>query len=51
MNETNTGNIPLSGTLSIQAEKERIFDGRPSALIIPLDQLCDDDCIAILNKD
>ena len=49
MNTTNTGNIPLSGSLSIHAKKSHIFDGMHSASLISLGQLCDDEFISILD--
>ena len=44
------GNIPLAINLSAHAKKAHIFDGLHSASLISLDQLCDDDCVAILDK-
>ena len=50
MNATNTGNIPLSGNLSLHAKKSHIFYGLNSASLISLVQLCDNECITILDK-
>ena len=50
MNSTKTGNVPLSGNLSLHAKKAQHFYGLHSASLISLGQLCDNDCIAILDK-
>ena len=50
MSVTRTGNIPLASSLSARAKKLHIFDGLRSASLISLGQLCDDDCVAILDK-
>ena len=50
INETNTGILPLSRSLSTHAKKAHLFNGLHSALIISLEQLCDNDCIAILDN-
>ena len=50
MNETKAGILPLYISLSIHAKKEHIFDGLHSASLIYLVQLCDDDCITILEE-
>ena len=50
MNATKTGSIPLSGSLSTHAKNAHIFYGLHSALLISLGQLCDDECIAILDN-
>ena len=47
---TITGNITLESSLSTHAKKAHIFDGLRSASLISLVQLCDDDCVAILDK-
>ena len=50
MSETRTGNIPLASSLSNHAKKAHIFDGIHSASLISLGEMCDDDCVAILDK-
>ena len=50
MSETITGNIPLAISLSAHEKKAHIFDGLHSDSLISLCQLCDDDCVAILDK-
>ena len=50
MNAKKTGSIPLSTSLSTHAKKAHIFDEIHSASLIYLIQLCDNDCIAILDK-
>ena len=50
MNKKKTGSMPLSGSLITHAKRAHIFDRLQSALIISLGQLCDDDCIFILEK-
>ena len=41
---------PLASSLSAHAKKSHIFDGLHSSSLISLGQLCDDDCVAILDK-
>ena len=50
MSATRTRNIPLKISISSHAKKAHIFDGFHSAPLIPLGQMCDDDCVAILYK-
>ena len=50
MSATKTGNIPLAIILSDHEKKAHIFDGLHSASLIYLGQLCDDDCVAMLDK-
>ena len=50
MSATHNGKIPLSSSLSQQVSKAHIFDEIYSAFIIYLGQLCDDDFVAILDK-
>ena len=50
MSTTRTGNTPLASSLSAHAKKAHIFDGLFNALLISLGKLCDDDCVAILDK-
>ena len=47
---TRTGNTPLSSSLITHTKKVHIFDGKPSASLISLGQLCDYDCVAIFDK-
>ena len=44
------GNIPLASIISAHAKKTHIFDGLHIALLISLGQLCDDECVAILDN-
>ena len=50
MSASRTGNIPLGISLRSHAKKAHIFDGLHSASLISLGQLCDDECVAILDK-
>ena len=50
MSATQTVKIPLQKSLSLQATKSHIFDGLHSAYLIYLGQLCDENCIAILDN-
>ena len=50
INATKTGNIPLSQNLILHAKSSHIFDGLHNASFISLGHLCDDECIAILDK-
>ena len=50
MSMTRTGNTPTASSLSARAKKAHIFDGLHSASLISLVQLCDDDCVAILDQ-
>ena len=50
INATKTGSIPLSIRLSTHAKKSHVFVRLNSASIISLGQLCDDECIDILDK-
>ena len=47
---TRTWRISLERSLSAHAKKVHIFDGLHSDLLISLGQLCDYDCIAILDN-
>ena len=47
---THTGQIPFSSILYQQVSISHIFDELYSASIISLVNLCDGDCIAILDK-
>ena len=50
MSTTRTGTIPLKRSLTDRKKKSHIFDGLHSASLISLGHLCDDDCVAILDK-
>ena len=50
MSATRTGNIPQEISLSAHAKKAHTFDGLQSASLISSGQLCDDDCVAILDN-
>ena len=47
---TRTEHIPLASSLSVNAKKAHIFYGLHSASLISLGQICDDYCVAILDK-
>ena len=50
MSETRIGNTLLVSSLSGHEKRAHIFDGLHSASLISLGQLCDDDCVTILDK-
>ena len=50
MSAIRIGNIPLASILSAHAKKTHSFDGLHIALLISLGQLCDDECVAILDN-
>ena len=50
MNATKILIIPLSRSLSIHVKKAHVFYGLHRASLISLVQLCDNDCISILDK-
>ena len=50
MNATKTGILPPSRSLGTHAKKAHILDVLHGALIIFLCQLCDNECIAILDQ-
>ena len=50
MNSKNTRSIPLSGSLFIHAKKVHIFNGLHRNFLISVGKLCDNICIAILDK-
>ena len=50
MSAKRTQNTPLPSSLIAHAKKKHIFNGLHSVSIISLCQLCDNDCVAILNK-
>ena len=50
MSVTRTRNTPLASSQSAHAKKAHIFDGLHSASLISLCQMCNDDCVAILDK-
>ena len=50
MNTTKTGIIPLSVSLSTHAKNAHVFNGIHIALLKSFDQLCHDECIAILDS-
>ena len=45
-----TGTVPLSPTLSQQAQQGNILNGIATGSLISIGQLCNDDCIAIFTK-
>ena len=47
---TRTENIPLESSLRDHSKNSHIFDGLHIASFISLGQLCDNDCVAILDK-
>ena len=50
MNTARTGKTPLESSLSDHAKKAHIFDVLHISSFILLVQLCDDECVAILDK-
>ena len=50
MSVRRTGNISLVISLSAHEKRAHIFDGLHSASLISFGQLCDDDCVTILDK-
>ena len=50
MSVTRTGSISIASSISAHAKKAHIFDGLHSASLISSVQLCDDECISILDK-
>ena len=50
MSARRTENIPLASSISVYTKKVHIFDGLHSASLISLSQLCDDNCVSILDK-
>ena len=50
MSATIKGNNPLAISLNPNTKKAHIFNGLHSASLISLCQLCDDDCVAILDN-
>ena len=47
---TDTGDLPLHPRLSHKAQKGNVLKGLNNVSLLSLGQLCDDDCIAILDK-
>jgi hypothetical protein len=47
---TQSGQLHLRPSLSKRAKKAHILSGIPISSLISIGQLCDDDCIAVLNK-
>ena len=50
INATNTGILSLSRVLSTHTKRARVFDGLHSFSLIFLGKLCENECIAILDK-
>jgi hypothetical protein len=44
------GLLPLPSTLSTKAKTAHVLDGITNSSLISIGQLCDDDCIAVLDK-
>jgi hypothetical protein len=47
---THSGTLPLHHSLSTKAKTAHLLDGITNASLISIDQLCDDNCVAILDK-
>jgi hypothetical protein len=47
---TQTGKLSLHSSLSAKAKQAHILDGITNSSLISLGQLCDDNCVAILDK-
>jgi hypothetical protein len=47
---THSGLLPLHPSLSKKAKTAHVLDGVTNALLISIGQSCDDDCIAVLDK-
>jgi hypothetical protein len=47
---TQSGQLPLHRSLSTKATTAHILDGITNSSLISIGQLCDDDCIAVLDK-
>ena len=50
MSAIQTGRIPLSESITLQSTKAHNVYGLHSASLISLDQLCDNYCITVLDK-
>ena len=47
---TQSGLLPLHHSLSATAKTAHVLDGMTNSSLISIGQLCDDDCVAILDK-
>jgi hypothetical protein len=47
---THSGQLPLHPSFSAQATTAHVLDGITNASLISIGQLCDDDCVAVLDK-
>jgi hypothetical protein len=47
---THSGLLPFHHSLSDKAKTAHVLDGITNASLISIGQLCDDDCIAVLDK-
>ena len=47
---THSGQLPFHPSLSDKAKRAHVLDGITNSSLVSLGQLCDDDCIAILDK-
>jgi hypothetical protein len=47
---THAGLLPLPSALSTKAKTAHVLDGITNSSLISIGQLCDNDCIAVLNK-
>jgi hypothetical protein len=45
-----SGQLPLHSSLSATAKTAHILDGMTNSSLISIGQLCDDDCVAVLDK-
>jgi hypothetical protein len=47
---THSGQLPLHHSFSMKAKTAHVLDGITNASLISIGQLCDDDCVAVLDK-
>jgi hypothetical protein len=47
---THSGLLPLHRNLSVKAKTAHVLDGITNSSLVSIRQLCDDDCIAVLDK-
>jgi hypothetical protein len=47
---THLGHLPLHPSLSTKAKTAHALDGMTNSSLVSLGQLCDDDCVAVLDK-
>ena len=50
MMATHKGNLELAPTLTKKETSVHVFSGIENSSLLSIGQLCDDDCVAVLNK-